>query len=153
MSKAVVTCLRQKLGVRPSKIGRISLRAFEEKNYKHPFFLPRLSTLLPISAPPFSRNFNKRPGRLFQDWLLGFDGRDSLMSSCRMWTSQLSLIHPSPPPSPTTVLHSCSISQATSSSVRNSFSGTFDIVIINPSIELLFSTEIMRQHHLKLTKD
>ena len=152
MSKAVVTCLRQKLGVRPSKIGRISLRAFEEKNYKHPFFLPRLSTLLPISAPPFSRNFNKRSGRLFQDRLLGFDGRDSLLSSCRMWTSQLSLIHPFPLPSPTNVLDSCSISQATSS-IRNSFSGTFDIVIINPSIKLLFSTEIMRQHDLKLTKD
>ena len=133
MSKAVVTCLRQTLSY-----------AFEN--------LPDLikGVLGKKASFFFCLDY---PGRLFQDWLLGFDGRDSLMSSCRMWTSQLSLIHPSPPPSPTTVLHSCSISQATSSSVRNSFSGTLDIVIINPSIELLFSTEIMRQHHLKLTND
>ena len=79
--------------------------------------------------------------------------------------------HPSLPPSPSPPLFytavqisnlrlyhhvlrlSSSISQATSSSVRNFITATFNIAITNQSIYLLFSPKKMRHNHLKLTKD
>ena len=82
--------------------------------------------------------FGNNPRRL---WICG--STQILMSSCRMWTSRLSLIPFPPPPSPKNVLHtvdvklsistlyqgSSSISQATPSSVRNFIAATFDNVI------------------------
>ena len=82
--------------------------------------------------------FANSPRRL---WIYG--STQILMSSCRMWTSRLSLIPFPPPPSPKNVLHtvdvklsistlyqgSSSISQATPSSVRNFIAATFDNVI------------------------